>query len=375
MRALIVLIIAIATLAVIYTRLAVTVDDSLSVGALLTETSLPAGFRYALEPREFHFPRDHGAHEDYRSEWWYFTGNTTSTAGRDFGFQLTIFRFALRSDRIDSGSPWRNRHVYLGHLAVSDIDGDTFYQFERRGRPALGMAGSAHDPTRIWINDWLIQHDEDIGESWQLRAQHDAVGIELALDSVRAVTAQGFNGLSKKSAAPGNASYYYSISRLAARGTVRLPHGTYSVAGNAWFDHEWSTSALAPGQVGWDWFSLQLDNESELMFYQIRDTAGRADPVSHGVLIAADGTTTPIDADALKLTVRNYWTSRASGVRYPHEWQIEIPHLRVSLRVTPRLAAQEWRQTFTYWEGAVSALGTVGGAPVTGLGYVELVGY
>lgn len=346
------------------------------VAALLTETNPPAGFAYAREPRAFLFPRDHGEHPEYRSEWWYFTGNV-SDGERAFGFQLTVFRFALRPADAGSGagSPWRSNQVYLAHFAVSDFDEKKFYSAERRSRPALEQAGVSANPVTVWLRDWRMERVDGEAEIWRLRAAHNHAAIDLTLRAERAIVAQGDRGLSHKSATPGNASYYYSIPRFAARGTVSIAGTSYAVGGAAWFDHEWSTSALADDQIGWDWFSLQLDDGRDLMFYQLRDVRGRADPASHGILINPDGSSSSLSGAQITLSVLDYWRSGASGARYPADWRIRIADHGLDLRVRPRMAAQEWHDNFTYWEGAVAATGTADGAAIAGRGYVELVGY
>lgn len=346
------------------------------VAALLTETNPPAGFAYAREPRAFAFPRDHGEHPDFRSEWWYFTGNLHA-GERAFGFQLTVFRFALRPDRggATSTSPWRSNQVYLAHFAVSDIGDEKFYSAERRARPALDQAGVADNPTTVWLHDWRMERSDGAPETWRLRATQESAAIDLTVRAERAIVAQGDRGLSHKSATPGNASYYYSIPRFTAQGTVAIGGRTHTVRGAAWFDHEWSTSALAEDQIGWDWFSLQLDDGRDLMFYQLRDVRGRADPASHGILINPDGSTTRLTRAQISLSVLDYWRSDASGARYPAAWRIGIPDHGLDLHVRPRMAAQEWHENFTYWEGAVTATGTAHATAVSGSGYVELVGY
>lgn len=346
-----------------------------SVSDLLTESDPPPGFAYALEPRAFSFPQDHGAHSNFRSEWWYFTGNLTDEDERRFGFQLTLFRFALVAQLRESPSPWRKSDVYMGHFAISDVATGEFHSFERHSRSALGLAGADHEPTKIWIKDWSLELDESNTESWILRARQDNIALALDLHARRPITLQGERGLSKKNELPGNASYYYSIPRLAAIGTISTVDAVYKVSGEAWFDHEWGTSALAPGQRGWDWFSLQLDNDVEVMFYRIRDASGRADTASHGVVLRLGKAPATLLADDVSLEVQRYWRSPVSGARYPANWKIVIPKHRLELIVTPQFSDQEWRKSFTYWEGSVAINGHSAGLPVNGSGYVELVGY
>ncbi|HJP34588.1 MAG TPA: lipocalin-like domain-containing protein [Gammaproteobacteria bacterium] len=375
MRSLAVLFIAALAIAGIASKLAPETHEQRTVAALLTERDPPAGFQTATRARTFDFPADHASHPRFRSEWWYFTGNTDTDGGKALGFQVTIFRFALRPPAPASRSPWRRPDVYLGHFAVTDIGEGTFHHFERRSRGVMDLAGARDAPVKIWIRDWSIELVDPQNETWRISARASGVGLNLVLRSKRPVTPQGNNGLSSKSAEPGNASYYYSIPRLAAAGTIETPEGVHRVRGNAWYDHEWSTSALAEDQVGWDWFSLQLDDGSDLMFYQIRDVRGHADPVSHGIILSPDGARTELEPEGIDLTVRGHWRSRTSGTRYPAAWSLHVPGRDLTLTVTPRLANQEWRGIFTYWEGAVQVSGVSAGRRVKGTGYVELVGY
>jgi len=345
------------------------------VASFLTEKNPPEGFAYAIANKAFEFPRDHGAHPEFRSEWWYFTGNTLSDRGREFGFQLTLFRFALTPQNAVSGSPWRRKNLYMGHFAISDIDRDVFHSFERQSRAALNLAGTQPDPLKLWIRDWSFERIDSQAETWRLRARQDGFEIDLVAQAQRPITLQGDNGLSKKNHIAGNASYYYSITRLATAGTISTPQATHVVSGDAWFDHEWSTSALAEGQLGWDWFSLQLDDQREIMFYQIRDNDGRRDDASHGVIVSPDGGKIILNADDLKFRVEKYWHSKESGARYPAKWLIEIPDQQLRLSITPRISDQEWRKNFTYWEGSVDVSGASNGRDIRGKGYVELVGY
>lgn len=375
MRAIGILLIAGLALGSISARLNFTTETQSTIAGLLTETDPPAGFEYALNPRPFNFPADHASHSRFRSEWWYFTGNVGSDSGAEFGFQLTLFRFALQPLPSESRSPWRRSNVYLGHFAVSDINSGTFYNFERQSRPALDLAGANVNPVRIWLRDWTIELIDPGSEVWGITAQESGISLNLALSALRPVIPQGDNGLSQKSASPGNASYYYSIPRLAAVGRITTPTGIHNVSGNAWYDHEWSTSALAQGQLGWDWFSLQLDDGSDLMFYKIRNSSGKADQASHGVLLSLDGSRTELRPDEIQFEVTQHWRSQTSRIRYPAAWEIRIPSRKLKLHVAPKLPQQEWDKNFKYWEGAVQVNGKSDSAPITGDGYVELVGY
>jgi len=326
-----------------------------------------AGFTRAVAPRPFSFPADHGPHPDFRTEWWYYTGNLTTAAGRRVGFQLTFFRIALAPDAVVRASAWATRQLYLAHFAVSDIAGGRFHAFSRSSREALDLAGASASPFRVWLDDWSAQGD---GSSARLRASESEVAIDLELSATKPVVAQGDGGLSRKGPEPGNASLYYSFTRMPARGVVRLGRETLEVSGEAWMDREWSTSALGPGVEGWDWFALQLDDGRELMFYLLRRRDGAIDPFSAGTLVAADGTTRALEPGDVRIETLAHWTSPRSGVRYPARWRLSVPSADLRLEIEPRLADQELIVGTRYWEGAVAVGGTAAGQ-----GYVELVGY
>ncbi len=375
MRGFAILLIAFLSLVGIHAKLTSSDENPRTVAGLLTESDPPPGFEYALEPRPFEFPKDHSAHPKFRSEWWYFTGNVESASGVPFGFQLTLFRFAMRPQSSQSNSPWRTNNVYLGHFAVSDITAGVFHNFERQSRAVLDLAGARGDPPRMWIRDWSIELIDVEQEVWRLKAQEADVGLDLALSALRPIAMQGDRGLSKKSKESGNASYYYSIPRMAVAGSISTASGFHTVNGNAWFDHEWSTSALAQGQIGWDWFSLQLDNGFDLMIYQFRTENGKPDTASHGVVLHPDGTSTKLSREQFEIKAQEYWKSPKSGLRYPIAWSVHIPQQALTLNILCRMPNQEWHNNFRYWEGAVDVDGYLGENLVTGRGYVELVGY
>lgn len=383
---------------------------SLSVADILGGAAEPGrtGYARAVEPRPFHFPADHGPHPDFRSEWWYFVGNLSTDRGnkdradsRAFGFQLTFFRFAVAPEEPEGTSAWRTRQVWMAHFALTDVAGRRFHAFERFARGALGLAGAACDgtgeetpepPCRVGVGDWtavgtlpgdlfpvrLTAAQEAEGQE----GEDGEVAVDLVLTPEKAPVLQGEEGLSQKSPQPGNASYYYSLTRLAARGTVRLGGESFPVSGEAWMDREWSTSALSPEDAGWDWFAVQLANGRELMLYRIRRRDGGAVSASEATLVEADGTARRIPFEGVELTVLERWESPASGVVYPARWRLAIPVEGLDLTLTPRLPEQELNLSFRYWEGAVKVSGTSskvsgtsGGRPVSGQGYVELTGY
>lgn len=326
-------------------------------------------FKRATAMRTFHFPDDHGPHDGFQTEWWYFTGNLESEQGRHFGYQLTFFRYALAPTPIKRESRWATDHVFMAHFAITDVTGQRFYHRERFSREALGLAGAQASPLRVWLNGWqMTGSDDDL--PLRLVADDDEFAIDIQLRAVKAPVLQGDDGLSQKSSEPGNASYYYSLTRLQTDGSLTLGNERFVVRGESWLDREWSTSALGETQAGWDWFALQLADNSELMFYRLRHHDGSTDPYSAGSYVDADGTVTHLNADEVTITVLDEWQSPAGG-RYPARWRITVPVIGRELEVIPRLANQELNTTTVrYWEGAVTVEGEV-----SGKGYVELTGY
>ncbi len=334
------------------------------------------GFARVLEPREFDFPQDHGPHEEYQTEWWYYTGNLTAAGGQRFGYQLTFFRRALLppGERLERTSAWAADQVYFAHFALSDISNDQFHAFERFSRGAAGLAGAAGAPLfSVWLDNWQVEQIDS--RTYRLRAAQNGISLELELRDEKGPVLQGENGFSQKGPEPGNASFYISLSRLATSGTVRAGDAAFTVEGLSWMDHEFGTSALGKDQVGWDWFALQLDDGSELMLFTLRREDGSIDPYSGATLIAADGNSRWLSSADFEIEVEDHWTSPQSGARYPAGWTVRIPTEEIELKVDPVMADQELRLIFNYWEGAVRVSGTKGGRPAAGVGYAELTGY
>jgi predicted secreted hydrolase len=332
------------------------------------------GFARAETAREFRFPDDHGAHPAFRTEWWYFTGNLHTPSGRRFGYELALFRVGLSPEQVARTSQWATNQVYMGHLAITDVQSRMFRFDERLARNALDLAGAQQDPLRIWVEDWSIAVATGAKGLWQLHAGTDEMALALELTEVKPVVLQGEAGLSAKSGKPGNASYYYSIPRLDTRGTITVDGELFRVAGLSWMDREWSTSALGEDQVGWDWFSLQLSDGYDLMFYQLRRKDGDIDPHSMGALIDPDGRSFPLRAQDVFVEALDVWESPRGGV-YPSHWRIKVEPGDIVLEITPVLDDQELDVSVRYWEGAVNVAGRHGDTEVSGKGYVELTGY
>jgi len=340
-------------------------DRSLSTRSLLDDA--PESFRQVTGPRAFHFPEDHAAHPGFRNEWWYFTGNLDGPGGRPFGFQFTLFRFELdHAPRPDSA--WSADAVWMAHLALSDVEAREFHQSERFARGALDLAGATDE--RWWLRDWVVARS---GDRFELKAETPEFGLDLVLEGLRPIVEQGDRGYSRKGRQPGNASHYYSITRLAVTGNIRIADRDAPVHGLAWLDREWGSSQLDGNLAGWDWFSLQLDDGRDVMVYRLRTEGGEASRFSAGKVVNPDGTSTTLAADDFTATPRRSWRD-AEGHRWPVEWTIEIPAENLALDVAARFDDQRWRGAVSYWEGAVRVRDADNGA-LLGRGYLELSGY
>lgn len=348
--------------------------DSL-VGVLVDENN--AGYSLATVPGAIRFPRDLGPHYDYQTEWWYYTGNLETADGRLFGYQLTFFRRALAPPgegvAIADASSWRTTQVYMAHFAISDISNRGFYPAEKFSRQALGLAGASSEPYAVWLDDWYAR--ESNNNSVQLFARTQNTVLDLTLTQTLPPILQGNAGLSVKGAQPGNASNYYSLVRQESRGTVSVNGDTFMVSGLSWKDHEYMTSALAPEDVGWDWFGLQFYNGTALMLFQIRQADGSVTRFSSGTFVAGDGGVISLESSDFRIKTTDRWTSDQSGATYPIAWEIEIERIGLTLRGAALMANQELRLSRTYWEGAVALEGRYQGMPISGRGYVEMTGY
>ena len=333
-------------------------------------------FQRAEGPRDFSFPLDHGPHPDFQTEWWYYTGNLRTEDGRPLGYQLTFFRRAIVSpaERAPRPSTWATEQVYMAHFAVSEIDRNQFRYSERLERGAAGLAGARGEPLySVWLADWSVEQVST--NQYHLQAAQEGVTLDLWLNDYQGPVLQGEQGYSAKGPEPGNASYYVSQPRLETSGTVTLEGQSQRVDGLSWMDHEFSTSALAPDQVGWDWFALQLEDGSALMVYTLQRSDGRLDSYSQGTVIYADGRTRRLTQEDFQVEVTRQWRSPHSGGVYPAGWVVQVPSEGLTLRIRPRVADQELNASFIYWEGAVSVEGSRDGEVVSGAGYVELTGY
>lgn len=333
-------------------------------------------FRRANGPRPFTFPADYGPHPEFQTEWWYYTGNLQAEDGRRFGYQLTFFRRAIQPpvESASRQSRWATDQVYMAHFTLTDVSGERFRYYERFERGAASLAGAQGEPLfSVWLRDWEVRQ---LGaEEYRLNAQEGDVALALRMVNQKGETLQGEQGYSRKGPEPGNASYYYSQTRLESEGTIAIGGDSFSVTGLSWLDREISTSALSEGQVGWDWFSLQFDDGSELVAYMIRRADGAIDSFSKGTFIDADGKAFPLSSQDFQIASEATWRSPHSGGVYPARWRLQAPALNLSLDIRPQIADQELNVSFIYWEGSVQVEGTRAGSPIGGFGYVELTGY
>ena len=338
--------------------------------------SVQADWRLALPGWKYEFPADHQNHPEFKTEWWYFTGNLDAADGRQFGYQLTFFRQGVRpldSDIIPL-SHFATSSVKFAHFAVSDVSGSAFHFFQKLSRGAYGEAGFGRAPRLVWIEDWSCTLDDE--GTFRIKASADDLSLELALKAAKPLVIHGRDGVSRKADGEGRASHYYSFTRLSSEGILRMGNEQIAVSGLSWFDHEWATNQLTANQVGWDWFSLQFDDGSDLMLFQIRTKGGGRDPNSAGTFVDAKGVATPLAEADFTLDPVETWSSSESGGHYPVTWRITIPRLQMRFDVSAALKDQELRlKPIMYWEGAIRAEGTVAERNIKGSGYLEMTGY
>jgi len=348
-----------------------------------------ADWQLAVPGWRYEFPRDHFIHPDFKTEWWYFTGHLSDDRGNRFGFELTFFRQGLRSPstRNSETSRFLVNDLKFAHFAITDLSAGQFHFQQKLSRGAFDEAGFTPFPdstspvsalrspvSLAWLEDWSLEWLG--GESFRLRAKGEGTALDLHLSNTKPWVIHGENGVSQKADGAGHASHYYSGTRLASEGQLSVSGKTMRVSGESWLDREWATNQLAPGQAGWNWFSIQLDDGTELMLYQMRGTDGSLDPNSSGTFIARNGAAEHLRRDEYQLTVDGFWKSPATQGRYPIAWQLAIPKLGIALRITTPVSNQELVvKPIVYWEGLIDVDGLRSGAKVRGQGYMELTGY
>ena len=369
------------------------------VGFVVRMEAADADWQLALPGWQYQFPVDHAIHRDFKTEWWYFTGNLHDEHGHAFGYELTFFRQGVippprgAADAVDRPGNGQSRFVQndfkFAHFAISDLAAGRFVYTQKMNRGAFGEAGfglppasgpSAALPERLaWMEDWKLQPLPD--GSWRITAHADTtppIAIDLTVSPRKPPVIEGTDGVSQKAAGPGNASHYYSYTRLQTTGVLRTGgmKTDQPVSGESWFDHEWASNQLAPDQVGWDWFCFQFDDQTELMLYAMRRRDGSIDPFSSGTLVHPDGTSEHLAREQFAMRPLKTWQSRNTGALYPIGWQVSIPSQQLDVTLQARLDNQELvLPAISYWEGAVQASGRRAGREIHGVGYMELTGY
>lgn len=355
-----------------------TILGSFFISPLILSNLFAEDFKRALPGRTFSFPQDHFSHPEFRTEWWYYSGHLHNQEKNSYGYQLTFFRTGLKRET-QTKSKWSIQNLYFAHLALTEESKKNFQYREKIHRGSLGEAGASDKAFRVWIEDWSLEGKGFAMQDHFVKAGDKDFGIELTLIPRRNPVIHGQNGISQKAEGEGYASHYYSITRLKTEGKIFLKKKEIPVQGRSWMDHEFGSTQLREYQVGWDWFSIQLENGVDLMIYQIRHRDGKTDPYSSGTIILEDGTHHHLPLKEFEVQSLNRWRSQKSGATYPSQWRMAVPSHRIELMLTPTVKNQELitqeSTRVTYWEGSVRVEGKYQGQPVRGMGYVELTGY
>lgn len=333
-------------------------------------------FRLAMPGYVFKFPDDHASHDDFKTEWWYYTGHLASMQGEPFGFELTFFRSGVPDTTQIPKSQWKVPNVYMAHFAVTDLPQKKFFFRSQTNRPGVATAGADERRFKVWNGGWVATLNGNVHE---LKASTPEYSLQLKLTPAKQPVLHGKNGVSQKANCVGCASHYYSMTRMLAEGTLKRGNKTIDVKGSAWMDHEFGSNQLTAEQVGWDWFSLQLDDKSELMLYQMRLKSGKLDPNSSGTIVTSSGKAEHLALSDYTIEVKRTWKSPTTGGAYPAGWHVTVPSKKIELDIEPLLSEQELVDQSTagisYWEGACKTSGTIDGKPIQGRAYVEMTGY
>jgi predicted secreted hydrolase len=377
MKRLPIILIALTVLAITATLIfAANAKPSEQPALVIPDSTPPAGFELVTEPMLIEFPAAFDAQLEYQTEWWYYTGNLETADGRHFGYQLTFFRRGLipPTEEQTRESKWASSQVYFAHFTISDVAANQFYYVEEVGRGAAGIAGAQINPFQVWIENWSVE--ETGSDTYRLYASHDNLILDLTLEDLKGPILHGDAGYMPSGTNVGDASYYYSQTRLDSTGTIEVDGKSYSVTGLSWMDRQYGTTAiLTPEQGGWNWFAFHFSDGSELMLYELRQPDGSPNQFSRGTYIAPDGATIDLPVEDFTIEVRDTWRSPHTGAIYPARWTITVPSLDLTLDVIPYMADQELIVSQRYWEGAVELTGSLNGADISGSGYVEMTGY
>ena len=320
---------------------------------------------------QYVFPDDHGAHPVFQTDTWHFTGNLTTAQGHLFGFQLTFFRLALAPDEPSRDSAWATNEIYRAHVAITDVDKKQFHAYERYSRAALGLAGAEQTPVRVWLENWEMLVPDQSKANFQLRAVTEDMRLTLELESLK-------NAVTNSDTGTGNPPFHgYWLPRLQASGVLEVGADTFTVDGSATLSHIWGTGtvSLNRGQIAFNRFALQLDDNREILLFQLRRRDGSAEPINTGLLISQDGTVRRLRRRDLTFEVLDHWQSAEDGVRYPSRWRLQIPAEGIQLDIIPLLEDQELNLSVRYWGGAARVTGKSKDQLVSGTGHVQLTAY
>ena len=347
---------------------------SLLASAVLASAILPTGLRnaYALPARTLVFPRDRGAHPDFRTEWWYITGHarTRSKPDRDFGFQLTFFRSRIASTQAMT-SRFAAKQLLFAHAAITDVAGNQLHHDQRIARSGFEVASGSESDMALKLRDWSLSAN---GAQYTAHLPAANFSLSLQFTETQTVLLQGNNGLSRKGPDEKQASYYYSQPQLAASGTLQVKGQLFEVVGTAWLDHEWSQELLAPGAVGWDWIGMNLTDGSALTAFRLRNKDGGA-VWDGGSFRSANQSLYVFSKGEVIFRPTRFWKSPLTQTTYPVEWIVRTPADFYTVRAVIDNQELDSRQSTgaIYWEGLSELIDSNG--KKVGSGYLEMTGY
>ena len=329
-----------------------------------------SGFAEVKPDWSFRFPDDHSAHPDFRTETWYFNGSLQTSQKRSFGFQLTFFRLALTPHKPESDSAWASNQVYRAHFAISDQQRDKFYAHERFSREALGLAGAEVNPPTVWLENWHMQvTGNPANPVFQLHVETEDTILDLKLNSRKPIITDAV-------ADNGNQPFHaYLLPRLQAEGRLTIQDKSFPITGSTWLDHAWGLVPMGRGQLALNRFVIQLQDQQEILIFQLRRRDGSGQPLHSGLLIDSNGVVQKLQRRDIQLEARNEWYSQRSGVSYPLKWKLKLPADNLTLTLSPLIEDQELNLSLNYWAGAMQVNGEVAGKAVSGTGHIELTGY
>jgi predicted secreted hydrolase len=345
---------------------------NLFVALFLSVCSLAFGQEYSDVSKDYQltFPDALYYKKDFRIQWWYFTGHLFDQTGREFGYELTFF--IVNVQKKEYASRFGVNTVYISHFALTDTSGNSFHFSDNADTGAYGFAGAKDDRLNVWIDNNVMEGT--IGKM-HVKASDEYKSFDLVLVPAKPFILNGENGYLRKSEeSPLIASLYFSCPRLTTEGDIRIGARVFRVKGESWFDREILSRELSAKQEGWDWFSIRLDDNREMMLYLLRNKDGTTSRYSSGTFIYADGKSRHLSMNDFSINVLAFYTSKKTGARYPAKWGITVPSENLTLTLTPLLENQEvlaYRSTGNYyWEGTCKVHGSA-----TGRAYVEMTGY